>query len=1084
MRRLSGQVARVCGRWLHRLVRLAVALVVAAAVAASALAWRLAQRPIDLDWLARRIEASVNTEIAPARLAIGTAGLAWEGFQQGVDRPLDLRLTRVVATGPDGAKRLDLPEVAVSVSFRALLLGRIVPRAIEIAHPAIAVRREPGGALALDLAGADAPGPAVAPGKAAGAAPGGTAGDAATARQDEAAAVAALLDELGRPRQNDHGAGWLGRFSQLRRLRISSAAILIDDRALGAVWRIEGATIDLTRRLQGGVEGHASLSLALGGQTARLTASAALGPEGSSQVQVRLSPVDPAALAASAPVLAPLAALAAPVEGEVTAELGPRFALRHARLQLQIASGTARLGTGAVPLGPAVLIAEGDENAITLRSLRLELPHPVGPPSVLKASGTLTRTQEQLRARIALDLDQLDFAHLAEDWPQGIGGRGARPWLTQNITAGLAHNGHVELSLEAPADLSDISLTQASGSLEGIDLTVHWLRPIPPVEHAIARLEIIDPDTIEITTQSGRQSGTALTLKDGRIRITGLAGHDQTAEIGLNIAGPIADAIALLRQPRLHLFDHHPLDLHDPGGQAAMKLSVSLPLEDKVAMDAIAIRAQGRLTDVHLGAVLAGRDLDQGQFDLDASNDGMKLSGQAMLGGLPAQLGVEMDFRSGPPGEALQKITLAARAEAARLEALGLPAGVLTGPVGLTASLVEHRDGRGEITAQADLGEAGLTLAPLGWHHPPGPASASAMVQMSHDRIVAIDPIAITGSGLDIQAAMAFAEGHPQLLRVSRAELGATRLQGEVRFPGPGSAAPIAVLVQGTSLDLSGRLTRSPTRPAAAPATAAPAGASGPAFTLNAKLDRVIIGPNRTLSALSATLADSGGVLRSALVQGRTDATATATGFRLAIEPAGDGRRLTGEAGDAGTLLAAFGILHTMQGGRLTVSGHFADTVSGRPLSGTAEIVDFSISNAPALAKLLQAMTLYGLVDALQGPGLGFSRLIAPFRLEGDTLELNDARAFNASLGLTAKGRFDLAQDSADVQGTIVPAYLFNSLLGRVPLLGRLFSPETGGGLFAASYTVHGPLADPRVAINPLSALTPGFLRGVFGIFD
>ena len=71
-----------------------------------------------------------------------------------------------------------------------------------------------------------------------------------------------------------------------------------------------------------------------------------------------------------------------------------------------------------------------------------------------------------------------------------------------------------------------------------------------------------------------------------------------------------------------------------------------------------------------------------------------------------------------------------------------------------------------------------------------------------------------------------------------------------------------------------------------------------------------------------------------------------------------------------------------------------------------------------------------------------------------------------------------------DIEGTIVPAYMFNALLGNIPILGRLFSPEQGGGLFAATYKVQGPLADPAVTVNPLAALTPGFLRGLFGIFE
>src|SRR6185503_3658910 len=109
------------------------------------------------------------------------------------------------------------------------------------------------------------------------------------------------------------------------------------------------------------------------------------------------------------------------------------------------------------------------------------------------------------------------------------------------------------------------------------------------------------------------------------------------------------------------------------------------------------------------------------------------------------------------------------------------------------------------------------------------------------------------------------------------------------------------------------------------------------------------------------------------------------------------------------------------QGGRLSVQANYNDAQPGRPLNGTADIEDFRVREAPALGKLLQAMTLYGLIEVLQGPGLGFSRLVAPFRLTDDALELTDARAFSSSLGLTMKGRLNLDADTMDMQGTIVP---------------------------------------------------------------
>ncbi len=109
--------------------------------------------------------------------------------------------------------------------------------------------------------------------------------------------------------------------------------------------------------------------------------------------------------------------------------------------------------------------------------------------------------------------------------------------------------------------------------------------------------------------------------------------------------------------------------------------------------------------------------------------------------------------------------------------------------------------------------------------------------------------------------------------------------------------------------------------------------------------------------------------------------------------------------------------------------------------------------------------------------------MVAPFRFDDDTLTLASARAFSASLGFTAKGSADLAARTLDMTGTIVPAYALNALPGRIPLVGRLFSPERGGGLFAATYSVRGSFDNPRVGVNPLATLTPGFLRGLFGIF-
>ena len=66
--------------------------------------------------------------------------------------------------------------------------------------------------------------------------------------------------------------------------------------------------------------------------------------------------------------------------------------------------------------------------------------------------------------------------------------------------------------------------------------------------------------------------------------------------------------------------------------------------------------------------------------------------------------------------------------------------------------------------------------------------------------------------------------------------------------------------------------------------------------------------------------------------------------------------------------------------------------------------------------------------------------------------------------------------------GVLVPSYTVNSILGDIPLLGDVIVGKKGEGVFALNYSVKGPFAKTQVSVNPLSALTPGFLRRIFDV--
>jgi hypothetical protein len=349
------------------------------------------------------------------------------------------------------------------------------------------------------------------------------------------------------------------------------------------------------------------------------------------------------------------------------------------------------------------------------------------------------------------------------------------------------------------------------------------------------------------------------------------------------------------------------------------------------------------------------------------------------------------------------------------------------------------------------------------------PAKGTARIRYAHGKLTGIDQIAVDGDGVLLRGEAVLSEGRVAGLRFARAVLGKSDLHGAIALPAGG---PIGVTLAGLVLDVADKLTEKPARQPK-PRTEPP---PGPAWTLDARLDRVLLAHGKVATGVTARVSHDGRVTRALTAQGHAGDGA----FQVSIDGA---RHLRVTAQDAGTFLRGADMIRSIEGGSLKLEGDYDDSTPEHALIGNAEITDFRVRNAPAMAKLLQAMTLYGLVDILRGPGIGFSRLVAPLRLDDDGLELREARAFSPSLGLTAKGRIDLAEERTDIQGTIVPAYFFNSLLGKVPLVGKLFSPEEGGGLFAARYSIRGPIEDPTVFVNPLSALTPGFLREMFGIF-
>jgi len=191
-------------------------------------------------------------------------------------------------------------------------------------------------------------------------------------------------------------------------------------------------------------------------------------------------------------------------------------------------------------------------------------------------------------------------------------------------------------------------------------------------------------------------------------------------------------------------------------------------------------------------------------------------------------------------------------------------------------------------------------------------------------------------------------------------------------------------------------------------------------------------------------------------------------------------RHLEIAADDAGRLLKGLGVFEDAEGGDLVLTATLNDGDGHTGVEGEANVRDFRVTKAPLLARLLGAGSLSGMAELLQGGnGLGFERAHVPFHWSADAVEMHDASAIGA-IGITADGRVDRAARTIEIRGNLFPAYTLNSVLGKIPFVGKYITGGEDQGIFGIRFSVTGKLDNPEIEVNPLTALAPGVLRKMF----
>lgn len=604
-------------------------------------------------------------------------------------------------------------------------------------------------------------------------------------------------------------------------------------------------------------------------------------------------------------------------------------------------------------------------------------------------------------------------------------------------------------------DDARLVLDEAFPPLRGLDVTGFVSGRDARVE--ASRAHIVLPD------------GRRLDAREGAFRLVDFWNREARAEVALSATGGLDGLASFLRLPALAGAADLSLDPETVSGDVSLDVTFDFPINRPVVVADLPISAQGRLENVSADVMGGLARLENGTLALGFAPDGtLSLSGTGRIA--DNDVAVSLVQPRGGAGT----VGVEARLDAAFLVSRGLvPENTLAGRLDATVAATVGPGDAFAATLGVDLANARVDGLLPGWTKDVGAPGRFAVTLASHEDGIAFSDLALTAGPVDIAGSGRFDTRNELVvldlprLRLSPgddASLSVTREDGLLRARVRGNvldARPFVSALRGSG-DGEGETREVPKIDGVLDLEVAILGGFNDEIVTNADIAARITDGEPTRLTFEGRF--PGAPLTASIADGR----------------------LRVETGNAGALLRFVDVYDKMLDGRLVLDAGLGRARS----SGTLILWEFTLRDEPALARLVSRQTpatqggdgRFG----LSGPTVNvnealFTKAQVDFVRDGPVVTLADARMWGAQVGFTAEGWLDLETRRLDVAGSFVPAYGLNNAFAQVPVFGLLLGGSEYEGLFAVNFRASGAMAQPDLAINPLSAIAPGVLRRLFG---
>lgn len=985
----------------------------------------------DMNWARDWVLGALNPEDAPYRISIGDLTINW----QDITDFGQLHVSDMQVAQTNGAVFATLPQVDITLDLLGFLPRHRLLHGIEITEAKLSLLRDEQGMVRLGAEGVEQPLP-----------------------------LAALLSSFGG--DDSESERQRGRLP-FRALSLNKAALSFTDLRSNATLVSDPFSLFLSRR---GRDMRGSLTMPFLYQEKPGSIDASLYTQrvsGDRIVNARVEKLPGELMCVFA---------TCPQNSDFTGAISGKVSLRQEEGKgvsgnFAVTTAKARLTAPELFPEPLVLnkagvigaIADGG-NHIHIDGLTLDMPD-----TKIAVTGDLEKSNAGWSARGDGSASRLSMDKLHLYWPLVVA-PDTREWVHTHITAGVAESATLKFDFTPEDFNSDFMRDEAiDSSVIAKGLTVEYIPGFPPLTGADGTVHFTGK-TMHIEATAGSLL-TATKLNNAILDCDNLDDPKAPMTTTLKLSAPAGDVVTMLKLPPFTFDDAIALNASTIQGtvDATLKLGFdgfSGPAPEnpsEVDFSNVTYDIEAVLKQVGQPKLLDGRDISGLSGTLKASDaGGVSFDGNVKVeGGTNVALGLKDE---NGVTLASAKGTLARR----QFAQFGIPeiSQLGEGSIGVDAQIRLGKDNTRLERAVIDLTPIALNVPEISWSKPAGQAASLSLapgkVANSYTLSAKAPDLTVSQASLQLTPAMDNLAAL-NLVRVKNSK-------NDFALSYKTTASGYDVALNGSRLDYSAAF--------AAPSEGGSILADFPPVNLTIDLAELVLMPALPITHLKGTLRCDRQRCATANLRAQSGKATTT----ISIATVNGVRQLVVASDNAGDLLRAADISDRMFNGTLELKGAYNDVVTPPEFQGRLIIQRFKLRNSEILARIISIGSLSGLINVLTGEGIDFKKMAADIKAKAGVFTITKGQADSNALGLTVSGRANMGKHTLNLKGVVVPANSLNSLFGKIPLIGKLAGE--GDALIGFNYSVKGSMSDPEVFVNPLSGLTPGFLRGIFTLGD